>query len=543
MKRKEKEEKKAIEKGHTFEEELELAVRRFVRGSESLLEMCKSLGIEEYEDVDRPRWLNSDEAISSILEELRSSEEPLKRLKESLNSLSDTSTRRSDHFLGAHLVVIYDDEFAVEEGPDEERWERVKEEVKEIAKGNERMIAFLRGMILGGRNFSDRISTEWSKAKAAGSRFYQGEGTFYPTNQTEEPAQITGISTRNPNSGRKYSVDRELAPVIWEALDELREEEKGPVSAPEMEVPEEIGRRKPKFEEVLDSVEVTEEDVENFEKILEENDALDHWSDYVAPGVRFRDEAKRAVLCMLASPEDKHRNKGRINAIMYGPPGTGKTAFKNFLGEKLGAYSIDGSRVSKADLTYNKSTDEDGLLVRAHKGVAVIEEADKMDTDAMGAALTALGETGRIEIRNMVLPAEVRGIMLGNYRSKEEIVEKHGEALFNRFEFILEFRELDEEELDETLDWHYRFFRKPKPKADASWLRKYLKWVRDFEPDLSEEELERINEFKSEKLDRVKNVREGISIMTVAYTIARLNHRDVRLRDYKKAYDMVTRGR
>jgi len=45
-----------------------------------------------------------------------------------------------------------------------------------------------------------------------------------------------------------------------------------------------------------------------------------------------------------------------------------------------------------------------------------------LDDNALGAALTAFGEAGKFEIRYIQLPAQVRGIFLGNYCSREEII-------------------------------------------------------------------------------------------------------------------------
>ncbi len=57
-----------------------------------------------------------------------------------------------------------------------------------------------------------------------------------------------------------------------------------------------------------------------------------------------------------------------------------------------------------------KSTGEDSLLVRYHRGQAVVEEADKMDSDAMGTALTALGETGKDLGRRPLRELSCRGV-------------------------------------------------------------------------------------------------------------------------------------
>jgi len=461
---------------------------------------------------------------------------------QTLFEMSDPTPRVFRWFLGRHYAFVLDeDDPVIRSTPPTEEWDDVVSDVEEIVGESERLQAFVRGIIGAERRFHGRIRTDFSDANSRGNSHYDGDNRLWVSNQANVPGQITGIATSSTSSsGRSYSVAAELVPVIEAGVDQLEQGAAGPVSTPEQTVPDDLDRRVPKFEEVLDEISVTEEDIERFESILADHEALDYWADYVAPTVKFRDRAKRAILCLLASPEDEHGTKGRTNAILFGPPGTGKSAFKNFLVEEFGAFSIDGARVSKTDLTYNKNTGEDGLLVRAHKGLAVIEEADELDDDALGAALTALGEAGRIEIRDMRLPAEVRGILLGNYRSREEIVAAHSEAVFNRFEFVLQFDPLSDSERDAAIDWQYDHFRQPKSPENTSELKKYIAWVREFDPAIPGAELQKIKEFKQSHIDAIENVREGISILTVAYTIARLNHRELTVADYKTAFDLVT---
>lgn len=440
-------------------------------------------------------------------------------------------------FRGEHYnVEIEDGKCVVKGGMDKQFFETVEDRVHKIATDQE-VGALVKGIIASGLGSKETaFRGDWNEAVGAGNMYFDGN-SFNPTNSFKKATAIPAVFTNKSGSGRSFSVAAEIAPLIWREIDKIEEEREKPLPPAESEVPEGVARRKPKFTEIFEDIEVTEEDIKEFEDTLEEHDALEYWMDYIAPGIKYRPRAKKAVLCMLASPEDKHGNKGRTNAIFYGPPGTGKSAFKNFLVDKFGAYSDDGSRISRADLTYNKATEEPGLLVRAHRGLAVIEEADKMKGDELEAALTALGETGMVEIRDMELPAEVRGILLSNFKTKRDIQLDWGEPVFNRFEFIVEFGKLSEEELDSTLDWHYRFFRKKKPGEQASYLKKYLKWVRDFEPEVAE--IDEILEYKNKHIDDIENVRKGISVMNVAYTIARLNHRDVTLEDFKEAMDLV----
>lgn len=516
----------------TETEEIELLLARYYRAGD-LDDIGDEIGVEWF--TDNKARDDREAAFRAVAEHADGTDD-----LQAIFRTVEPQTSGLGWFLGKHYVVTSaGDSLAVDTGPPEDRWTDVVTDVEAIAADSEQLRAFLRGIIGADRTLRARVRTDFSDAMARASAHHD-EGRLWLSNQADVPGQITGIATTSTNSGRGYRVAVELVPVIEAAVDHLETAASGPVAAPEQRVPEEFDRRVPKFQEVLDEVEVTEEDIERFEAILAAYDALDYWTDYVAPTVQFRDRAKTAVLCMLASPEDAHGTKGRTNAILYGPPGTGKSAFKDFLVEEFGAYSIDGARVSKTDLTYNKNTGEDGLLVRAHKGVAVIEEADELDDDALGATLTALGESGRIEIRDMRLPAAVRGVLLGNYRSRAEIVERHSEAVFDRFEFVVEFDRLSDEQRDAAIDWQYDHFRHQKAPEETNELKRYLAWVREFSPTVPDEELARIKQFKQDNIAAFDNVREGISVMTVAYTIARLNHRDLTLADYKEAFDLVT---
>jgi DNA replicative helicase MCM subunit Mcm2 (Cdc46/Mcm family) len=292
------------------------------------------------------------------------------------------------------------------------------------------------------------------------------------------------------------------------------------------------------LESVLENIEVTQEDISMVEDTLQTNDALEYWHDYVAPDVKYRSKAKKAILIMLASPRDKYGNKGRVNVFMYGEPGTGKSVFKSFLKDNFKAVTIDGPRASSPDLTYNKSTEEMGKLPEAHKGVLVVEEADEMDEDILGSTLTSFGETGRIEIRDMEIPAKARGVMLSNFESRQEIINQWSPESLNRFDFTIYFDNLDNEQKSDTLDWHYEHFRKPNPSDSKNILKKYVKIVRSHTPDIAEPDS--IKKYKDDRVDQIENVREGVSIMNIAWTIARLNLDDVKLKHYKKAFNLTT---
>jgi len=292
-----------------------------------------------------------------------------------------------------------------------------------------------------------------------------------------------------------------------------------------------------KIDKILENTTVSKSEKEKIEEITSETDGLDYWHEYVAPELKYRPKAKKAVLIILASPQDAHGNKGRVNMLAYGPPGTGKTVIKNYLVDKFSAESIDGPRVSKSDITYNKNTDEFGQLPKAHKGILVVEESDEMDEAPLGAALTSLGESGEVEIRDKTIPAEAQGVFLSNFNSVEAAQSQWSMEAVNRFDFTIYFDRLSEEQKDDTLEWHYKYFRQPKPKDNESLLMKYLKLCRAHDPEINE--LDKIQEYKRNNLSKIENIREGLSIMNIAWIIARLNLDDVKLHHYKQAYELL----
>lgn len=534
---------------HTMkpQDEREVIMARFL-DKDSLQAAGEGFGINWFND-NTTDYSNKEEARSAVAETLTDA----CQIEELLNTYGDSDNTWYPWFYGNTYTVVQEspDEFVVRREPATEEWQRIRRQTLQ-ADSDGKMMPFIKGMLEAAEDFTgDRLSVTFSEACQAGAPHYSQEGMPRPTARVELPASITGVETRNPNSGRRYYIARETAPVIEAAVDEQLERHRQPGQGNESRARRSSQESETRdlaylqeghqsgFVLALDEVEVTEEDEKEFQEITENEDALEYWSDFVAPEVKHREHAKKALLCMLASPEDRNGEKLRLNALFYGPPGTGKSALKRWLVENFGAESIDGARVSKADLTLNKTTAQPGVLLRAHKGLAVIEEADEMDDDALGAALTALGESGQVEIRNERYPAEVRGLLLGNYQSEKDIARKHGEAILDRFEFLVSFQPLDEEHLDDTLSWRYRHFAKTKPHDDTQRLKKYLSWVRDYDPEITDQATEQIEEVKSQHVDAIDNVRTGVSVMSVAYTIARLNREPLEETHFETALEMV----
>lgn len=413
--------------------------------------------------------------------------------------------------------------------------EDIKQETKKFIEGKEEAMTVLKRALKYERDCEDEDCT-------FNDRRGHSRGCWEPGDDVAMAPYYMGALKSAPfvnvlvDTNNHTLMSLEDWQAVYDAIDEKEDE---PEKFSDEWANESVQNNNETLSDILENVEVSEDDFKKIKNIVEKNDALGYWSEYVAPQVKYRERAKKAVLIMLASPEDKNGNKGRINLFMYGEPGTGKSLFKNFLKDEFGAETIDGPRASKADLTFNKSKEEFGKLPNAHKGLLVVEEADEMGEGELGATLTSLGESGRIEIRDMEIPAEVRGIMLANFESENEIKREWSPESLNRFEFTIHFEKMDQEQKADTLSWQYENFRKPNPDRGKRLLKKYIKMARRYEPKIDQSE--EIKDFMERKVDKIHNVREGISIMNVAWTIARLNFEDVKLSHYKKAFELVTK--
>jgi len=321
---------------------------------------------------------------------------------------------------------------------------------------------------------------------------------------------------------RAYTlIDRDAVAAAIDTYTEEQEQE----PSPELDA-EEIDT------ETLDDVDVPDDLADEFRELAEEKDMVNYWADHVAPAIRNRGEVKKALLLQLASMWDKPEvdDKNRINVLLYGKSGTGKSGFKSFLVREFGAIDINGDRASKADLTYNKTTDEYGHLAHAHHDILVVEEADEMDNDAFGSILTSIGETGYVKIRDKKIKAETKALLLAN-----DISDWKPEVL-NRFTFRIEVDELDDIALDDGLSYRYKHWNKEKPGGDTDRLRQYLKWVGDYEPEIRD--LDAINEFKQENIKHFDDFRMGMEVMRITLAVSRLQREPVTIESYTRAFKL-----
>jgi len=291
---------------------------------------------------------------------------------------------------------------------------------------------------------------------------------------------------------------------------------------------------------------VPAEAVAGFEDLLASGvDMVDFLASKINPKVEGLLHVKRGILLCLASSPDIAGDRGRIHVLMQGNPGTAKTMLRAWVANQLGAGSCS-QRTTKVGLMGSAAGGEivPGALARNDKGVLTIDELDKFPRDDRQGLLEAM-EEGVIEVeaggKSKRFPAEVRVIACANR------IRDFSAELQDRFDFkfLLETPTGDEEK--RVVSTIVRSWFRDKPWYDGKQLRMYLTWISDYQPPISDEVREaaeaillRWIELDPGAVGEVRDlaprgVRSRESVLRVAYTIARLNHRGLIWQDIIRA--------
>jgi len=278
-----------------------------------------------------------------------------------------------------------------------------------------------------------------------------------------------------------------------------------------------------------------------FEQLIKEYDMLDYWARYINPKVTGLERVKKALLLSIASVNDRYGDRGRIHVLLLGDPGTAKSMLLLWLAHYLGAKYCT-HRSSDAGLTGAWAGKDivPGALPLADGHVICIDELDKFQAKDFAGLLEALSN-GRVTINvgglERTFNARVRCIAGCNR------IEKFPEELLDRFDFKikLEAPKRDDEKriIADIIDSWFT----EKPSYDGRELRAYLQWIADFEPKISPETRKIIKKVIQMYIDLRKddkgNIRRDEAIIRVAYTIAKLNRRDVIPEDVVRAIELL----
>jgi len=180
-------------------------------------------------------------------------------------------------------------------------------------------------------------------------------------------------------------------------------------------------------DEEFENMEITDEDKARIVDLSQSPDIYEQIVGAIAPSIYGFDEEKLAMALQLFSGVTKHlpdgsRTRGDLHILLIGDPGTGKSALLQYIGN-IAPRSIytSGKGSSAAGLTAAAVRDdfgdgqqwtlEAGALVLADKGIAAVDELDKMRC-VTGDTLVDTA-TGPREIGDIADSAAVTGTIEG----------------------------------------------------------------------------------------------------------------------------------
>lgn len=274
----------------------------------------------------------------------------------------------------------------------------------------------------------------------------------------------------------------------------------------------------------FEQLELTEEEIEEIEAMGEREDIFEQIVDSIAPSIFGHNQVKKAIALQLfggvkKTREDGVKSRGDLHILLIGEPGTGKSQLLKFTGELApkGRYVV-GKSSSGAGLTASvvkeestgEFTLEAGAVVLAHKGMAAIDEIDKMAAEDRSSLHEAM-EQQQISVSKANIQATLNAQTsilaagnpkLGRFDPYEPIGEQIniGDTLLSRFDFIFPVKDEPDESRDRKLAGQIlQNHQSPEETEGAisqEALRKYVAYAkRNVRPDLTEAAAQQIQEF------------------------------------------------
>ncbi len=242
----------------------------------------------------------------------------------------------------------------------------------------------------------------------------------------------------------------------------------------------------------------------------------------IAPSIFGNEHIKEAVMYLIFGGVSRSlpdvNIRGEINALIIGDPGTAKSQMLQYVSRLAprGLYT-SGRGTTAAGLTAavvrekgGSMSLEAGALVLADKGIACIDEMDKMRPEDRVAIHEAMeqhtvsvakgGIVATLNARTAVLAAA--NPSLGRYEPNRTVAENISlpVTILSRFDLIFVLRDVPNKEADgkmsrHILEMHRRGVSPVEVQVGSELLRKYISFAKSVKPELSEDALKRLSEF------------------------------------------------
>jgi replicative DNA helicase Mcm len=242
----------------------------------------------------------------------------------------------------------------------------------------------------------------------------------------------------------------------------------------------------------------------------------------IAPSIYGYDHIKEAIMYLLFGGVSKNLPditiRGEMNALLIGDPGTAKSQLLQYVAKiaPRGLYT-SGRGTTAAGLTAavirekgGSMSLEAGALVLADKGIACIDEMDKMRPEDRVAIHEAMEQhTVSVAKGGIVATLNARTAMLaaanpalGRYEPHRTVAENISlpVTILSRFDLIFVLRDVPDKNADakmseHILEIHRRGASPVEAQVDADLMRKYVSYAKAIKPVLNTSALKRLSEF------------------------------------------------
>ena len=244
--------------------------------------------------------------------------------------------------------------------------------------------------------------------------------------------------------------------------------------------------------------------------------------DSIAPSIFGYEHIKEAIMYLLFGGVSKNLTdmniRGEPNILLIGDPGTAKSQMLQYVARiaPRGLYT-SGRGTTAAGLTAavvrekgGSMSLEAGALVLADKGIACIDEMDKMRPEDRVAIHEAMeqhtvsvakgGIVATLNARTAVLAAA--NPSLGRYEPNRTVAENVPlpVTILSRFDLIFVLRDVPNKDADSKmsrhiLEIHRRGTTPVEVQVDAELLRKYVSYAKGVKPVLTDEALKQLSDF------------------------------------------------
>jgi len=295
----------------------------------------------------------------------------------------------------------------------------------------------------------------------------------------------------------------------------------------------------------------------------------------LAPSVYGYEHLKEAIMYLLFGGNAKHfpdiTIRGDMNVLIVGDPGTAKSQLLQYVAKiaPRGLYT-SGRGTTAAGLTAAVLRDkaggmtlEAGALVLADKGVAAIDEMDKMRTEDRVAIHEVMeqhtvsvakgGIVATLNARTSILAAA--NPTLGRYDPYRTVSENISlpVTILSRFDLIFVLRDVpeavkDAQMTDHILDLHRRGTVPSEAPIESELFRKYVSYSKNIKPTLTQDALDCLKEFylrmrsasETEGTPVAITARQLESLVRISEARARIALRDkVTLEDAESAIEIM----